>query len=361
MAAPNGGGEILESIVCPWSPDHPRHDHSQIFPLSGGRLMLVWSEYYVRQPSRIVRTPYSPGGPGDEAPCQLTARISSDAGRTWSARFTLQENIAADCVKHPNLLRLPSGEILMFFTSRDFKIHDSKIYMRRSTDECESWSKPELLPAPQGFILTNCDRVLRHSSGRIILPVYWSKINGKGDNYQAFCLYSDNMGRSWKESRNRIDLPKRGAEEPGIVELKDGSLYTVLRTGLGHVYRATSRDRGETWSQAEPTELTAPQSQPAIKRIPTTGDLIVFFNRNYDPDDGHSGVRNPLNCAISKDEGKTWGRIKEIENRSGHDSAYPSVAFHGKEALVTYYQHSRAMSRDTWTVLKIFPIDWFYA
>ena len=105
----------------------------------------------------------------------------------------------------------------------------------------------------------------------------------------------------------------------------------------------------------------APQSQPAIKRIPTTGDLIVFFNRNYDPDDGHSGVRNPLNCAISKDEAKTWGRIKEIENRSGHDSAYPSAAFHGKEALVTYYQHSRAMSRDTWTVLKIFPIDWFYA
>jgi sialidase-1 len=355
------GGEIFETLVCPWSPDHPRHDHSQIFKLSGDRLMLIWSEYYVRQPSRAKRTPYSAGGAGDEAPCQLTGRVSEDGGRTWGPRFTVQENIAADCVKHPNLLRLPSGEIQLFFTSRNFKTFDSKIYMRRSNDECESWGPLERLPAPEGFVLTNCDRVMRHSSGRIVLPVYWSKIYGKGDHYQAFCMYSDDNGKTWKESRNRMDVGMRGAEEPGMVELKDGSLYCILRTGLGRVYKAISRDRGETWSKPEPTALAAPQSQPAIKRIPTTGDLVILFNNNYEPGAGHSGVRNPLNSAISRDEGKTWGNIKIIENRSGHDSAYPSIAFNGKEALVTFYQRARAMSRDTWTTLKIYPIDWLYS
>src|ERR1043166_746154 len=91
--------EIFSLVVAPWTIENPRSDHAQIFPLSEGRLMLVWSEYYVRQPSRIFRNPYSPDGNADQAPCQLTAKVSRDGGRSWSGRFTLQENIGADNVK----------------------------------------------------------------------------------------------------------------------------------------------------------------------------------------------------------------------------------------------------------------------
>ena len=355
-------GELYSLTVCPWTPRNPRHDHAQILPLSGDRLLLVWSEYYVRQPANIIRTPYSKGGAGDEAPCQLSGKVSLDRGRTWSENLTIQENIAADCVKHPNLLRLPSGEILLFFTVRNFKTHDSRVFMRRSKDECESWSKAEQITPDGGFWLINCDHVIRHSSGRIILPSYWSPtIWAEQEHFMAFCLYSDDEGRTWKHSRTRMDLPKRGAEEPGIIERKDGSLYSILRTSLGRIYASTSTDRGETWSRPEATSLVAPASQPCIRRIPGSGHLLVLFNNTYREAESHGGVRNPLNSAISKDDGKTWGNIKVIENWEGHDSAYPAVTFYKDEALITYYQRARAQSRDTNLQLKIFPTNWFWS
>jgi sialidase-1 len=363
LAAPaQPRNEAYELTVCPWSAANPRHDHAQIFALSGGRLLLIWSEYYVRRPSRILRTPYTPGGAGDEAPCQLSGKISTDRGRTWSEKFTLQENIAVDCVKHPNLVRLPSGEVLMFFTVRDFSKHDSRIYLRRSADECETWGKPQILTDKPGFWLTNADRGFVHSSGRVILPAYWSPYIWKeGEHFTAFCFYSDDNGRTWNQSRTRMDLPKRGAEEPGIVELQDRSLLSILRSSMGRIYKSVSRDRGETWSEPEATSLVAPASQPALKVIPGKGDLLVLFNHNYEPGAGHGGVRNPLNSAISKDQGKTWTNIRTIENRSGYDSAYPTAAFSGEEALITYYQRSRSMQRDAWLVLKIYPLAWFYS
>jgi sialidase-1 len=357
-----GKNESYELTVCPWTAEHPRHDHAQIFPLSANRLLLVWSEYYVRQPSRILRNPYSPGGAGDEAPCQISGKISTDRGRTWSESIVLQENIGADNVKHSNLLRLPSGEILMFFTVREFKTNDSRIFFKRSSDECETWTSPQQLSPSGGFWLINADHVMRHSSGRIILPSYWSPTIWKeGEHFMAFCFYSDDDGRTWRQSSNRMDLPKRGAEEPHIAERTDGSLICLLRTSLGRIYKAVSTDRGETWSQPEPTSLVAPASQPHLKRIPGTDRLLVLFNHNYEPGAGHGGERNPLSSAISKDGGETWQNIKNIENRPGYDSAYPSVTFVGNEALVTYYQRSRSMSRDTWLKLKIYPTEWFYS
>ncbi|MBM3736462.1 MAG: exo-alpha-sialidase [Acidobacteria bacterium] len=352
--------EVFELAVCPWTPEHPRHDHAQIFPLSGDRLMLIWCEYYLREPSRVFRNPYSEGGSGDQAACQISGKISRDRGRTWSGTFTVQENIGADNVKHCNLLRLASGEILLFFTVRDFKKHESQIWFKRSKDECETWTKPEPLTSEPGFWLTNADRALLHRSGRILLPGYWSpKIWAEGEHFIAFTFYSDDQGRTWKRSSKPMDLPKRGAEEPAVVELKDGSLLAVLRSSLGKIYAAKSRDRGETWSPPEATPLVAPASQPALKRIPGTDQLVVLYNNTYKPDESHGGVRNPLTSAISNDEGKTWRNIKNIEDRAGYDSAYPAMAFSGGEALITYYQRSRAMSRDTWLMLKIYPVDWF--
>ena len=113
-------GESFSLTVCPWTAENPRHDHAQIFPLTNGNLMLVWSEYYMRRPSNIFRTPYSKTGTGDQSPCRISARISRDRGRSWSGRITLQENIGPDNDKQPNLVRLPDGDVLFFFTSWDF-------------------------------------------------------------------------------------------------------------------------------------------------------------------------------------------------------------------------------------------------
>ena len=106
---------VFEEIACRWTPETPRHDHQLIFPLSDDGLMLVWSEYYSNRPSLIDRKPTTKAGEAaDNVPCRISARISTDRCRTWSDRIVLQDNVWRYNVKHPNLLRLPSGEVLFF-------------------------------------------------------------------------------------------------------------------------------------------------------------------------------------------------------------------------------------------------------
>lgn len=360
FAAPQMARERFASIVCPWSAQNPRHDHAQIFPLSGNRLLLVWCEYYVRRPGAIFRNAYSQGGAGDDAPCQISARVSKDRGRTWSEKITLQENFGVDNVKHPNLLRLASGRILFSFTVRDIARKDLKVFLKRSDDEGETWDKPVAISPPGGVFFTNADHIIQHSSGRIILPSHWGEFYGKGDHYVSLCLYSDDDGATWRQSSRKMDLPKRGAEEPAIIERKDGSLLALLRTSLGKVYQSVSKDRGETWSDPEATVLPSPSSASCVRRIPGTGDLLFLWN-NAPPEQGQTHYpRNPLTAAISRDEGRTWQHFRDIENRPSYSSAYPSLTFVGDEALITYYHSSRSQSRDCDLRLKILPVQWFY-
>ncbi|MDP6778414.1 MAG: sialidase family protein [Candidatus Latescibacteria bacterium] len=349
---------IHEQIVCPCSAGHPRNDHQLIFPLRDDRLMLVWCEYYITRPSLILPRDPATGGTRDAAPCRISAKVSDDRGRSWSDTFTLQDNTGRDNVKHPCLVRLPDGEVLLFFTEWN-ALDDRRILMRRSSDDCETWGESERISSLDGFHCLNNDHALRLSTGRVVVPTHRGEFYGKGDHFQAFCYFSDDNGETWRHSGTRMDLPKRGAEEPSIVELGDGSLLAVMRTSLGAVYRSRSTDRGENWSEPESTGLEAPASPPLLKRIPSMGDLLLVWNHNVDPDHHHQGERNPLSSAISKDGGETWGHIRNIEDREGWGCAYAAVTFVGDEALVTYY-HGSLVEQTSSVKLKILPIEWFY-
>jgi sialidase-1 len=368
---PEGGkgisrNEAFSLIVAPWTIENPRHDHAQIFPLRDGRLMLVWCEYYVSRPSGLFRTAYDGPGSGDEAPCRISARISKD-GRSWSGRMTLQDNLGANNVKQPNLIRCANGDIVLLFTSWNMTAQQRSVHFKRSTDDGETWSEVKQLTPPGGAYILDAGRIFTHSSGRIILPIYWSpEIWTAQEKYEAFVYYSDDDAITWKTSSNRIAMPKRGAMEPSIVERKDGSLFAILRSTVGYLYQAGSTNRGETWSEATPTKLTSPQAEPCVRRIRSTGDLLLMwcntlpYAMTLPGSTAYGRPRNPLACAISRDEGRTWSTPKEIENREGYDTAYPNVFFRGDEALITFYQASASGSRDTELHLRIYPVKWFY-
>ena len=317
--------EPYESIACAHTPGHPRNDHQLIFLLPDGRLMLVWCEYYVTRPSIIAPSESPPAGTTDAAPCRISGKVSADRGRSWSDTFTLQDNTGKDNVKHPCLLRLPSGDVLFLFTEWN-ALDDRRILMRRSSDDCETWSEAVRVSSLDGFHCINNDHAILLTSGRILVPTHRGDFYGKGDHFQAFCYYSDDNGGTWRHSKTRMNLPERGAEEPSIVERADGTLLAVMRTSLESVYRSALADGGVTWSQPESTRLPGPASPPLLKRIPTTGDLLIVWNHNYEPDHHHQGERNPLSSAVSKDDGETWENIKDIENRDGWASAYAAVA-----------------------------------
>lgn len=360
--------ELHSQILTPWRSAHPRNDHQGFFQLSEERILFFWCEYYITQPSRARSGAYADVRSMDASPCRISGKISSDRGRSWSDTFTLQENIGADNVKHPNFLRLPSGRILFSYTVRDISNQDLRIYIKASDDECESWSESRQISSSGGVYFTNADHILMHSTGRIILPCHAGPFYGEGDHWEAFCLFSDDEGNNWSESVSKIDLPKRGAEEPAIVERKEGSLLALLRTSLGRIYYSTSVDRGENWSPPEATALDSPSSATCVKRIPRRGDLLFLWN-NTKPysmsipgSDATHHPRNPLSCAISRDDGKSWGMIQDIENRHGYSAGYPSVSFFDDEVFVAYYSNvnSGVAGIVSEITLKIFPLDWFY-
>lgn len=65
----------------------------------------------------------------------------------------------------------------------------------------------------------------------------------------ALWYYSDDDGVTWTESQTWWTLPVvsvTGLQEPGVVELADGSLLSWSRTDQGCQYESRSRDGGVT-------------------------------------------------------------------------------------------------------------------
>ena len=362
-ASPPSGKQmtpVFEKTVCPWTPENPRHDHQLIFPLEDERLMLVWCEYYADRPSLIFRKPTTrTGQASDGMPCRISARICTDRGRSWSGRIILQENLWKQNVKHPNLVRLPSGEILFFFVGWDSESLRN-VFVKRSRDECEHWSEIVRISKP-GWYCNNNDHAVRLTTGRILLsahgPLGGAPYEGGKSKLHSFVYYSDDGFQTWHESEDTMTAPGRGAHEPSIVELADGRLLCLLRTTMGRVYRAFSEDQGVHWTEPEPTELRAPDAPSLVKRIPTTGDLLLLWNN---VESRSNWPRTPLTAAVSRDEGDTWEHVQDVDARADHDAAYPSVHFQGDEAVVCYYTRPTAWARDSEIMLKIFQIEQFY-
>jgi len=351
---------IFETIVCGWTPENSRHDHQLIFPMRDGRLLFVWCEYYANRPSHVDREVTDrEGGFGDSAPCRISAKISADRGRTWGPRFVLQDNRWHQNVKHPNLVRLPSGEVLFFFTGWESE-EQRNIFMKRSTDELESWSEIAQVSDP-GWYCTNHGRAMRLESGRVLLPAHGivggGPYEGGKSKLCSWVWHSDDEFATWRKGAE-VTAPGRGGHEPTIVELRDGRLLCFLRTTTGRLYRTTSEDQGETWSEPAKTDFAAPDSEALVTRIPSTGDLLLVWNN---VESQSNWPRTPLTAAVSTDEGETWGRLRDIDDRPEYDAAYPSVFFQEGEAVVTYYtRRTEEWGRDSEVTLKIFEVEAFY-
>lgn len=352
---------VHESIVCPWTPEHPRHDHQLIFPLDERRLLLVWSEYYSQSEQPAQKKGFS--GIGDHVACQISSMTSDDRGRSWGNRRVLQTNEWEHNVKHPNLIRLSDQEILFSYVGWDSP-RARNVFLRRSTDNGQTWGPQQQISEP-GWYCCNADHALRLSTGRVLIPAHGPAADNyvggtayKGGDLHSFVFYSDDGFQTWKRSANSMTAPGRGCHEPAIVELKDGRLLCFLRNTNQCLYQCYSEDGGVHWSKPVPTELPSPEAPSIVKRIPSTGDLLLLWNHVASP---RNWPRTPLTAAVSQDEGKTWRHFKDIDNRTNYDAAYPSLTFVGDETLIAYYSRSTDWKRDSEVSLKIFQTDQFYA
>jgi sialidase-1 len=339
--------------VYPASNDFPRYSEGSIIPLRDGSLLYATTEFA--------------GGGADHSGASIVARSSSDGGRTWGPQRTLQKNVGKQNVMSVTLRRLPTNgqpapndasPLGMFFLIKNSPT-DLKVVLRVSHDEGQTFAEPIVVTPGPGYHVMNNDRVAVLSSGRLVCPVSWAADVFKNGHFVCRCFLSDDGGLTWRAASDQVDQSQRGAMEPEVVELADGRLLMIIRTQLGHIATSVSPDGGDHWSEPSKLAVEAPEAPATIRTIPSTGDLLLIWNKAFVPGAGHGGKRTPLNSAISRDGGQTWQNVRALEHNAKRGFAYTSVLFHQDRVLLSYYVHDEESGRIS-SRFRSLPVKWFY-
>jgi sialidase-1 len=331
-------GEIV--LELPPVSGNPRNSEGAFIELKDGRIMFVYSHY--------IADSYD-----DDAPAAIAKFISCDRGKTWSQREIIfmpgEHNVKN--IMSVSLLRMKNGDIGLFYLIR-YGWHDMRLHLRRTSDEGETWGKPVCCVNSPGYFVTNNDRVIMLSSGRIIVATSRHNMlrdeNVKGRHWDArgivYFYYSDDDGYTWNQAKNFCAIntanTTSGLQEPGVVELKNGTIWAWSRTDLGRQYEMFSKDMGETWTSPEPSCFTAPCSPLSMKRMPQNGYLLAVWNPipNYQTRilSKAGWGRTPLIGAVSKDEGATWKNFFVIEDDENAGYCYIAIYFIDDAVLLGY-------------------------
>jgi len=363
------------------NPRNARNSEATFVTLANGRILLVWSKFIGRDNSDF--------GSG-----VIASRYSDDDGRTWSQRDrVLVEREGTTNVMSPSMLRLQDGRIALVYLRKDG--HELCMpYIRFSSNEARTFTPPVPVIQVPGYYVINNDRMVQLKSGRIILPVALHRRRGPSEVHYDSLLpgevrpvapkvgpmmaqpglimyyFSDDGGQTWLESLTsyyRCTGTGHGLQEPGVIELNDGRLWSWTRPGLiglegmfDRQWQSFSNDQGQVWSEPEPSQFVSPSSPMQVKRIPSTGDLLAVWNDTsgrfkVPKAKPMSWGRTPLAYAISQDDGATWGHHKLIEKAPDHGFCYPAVHFTGEAVLLSYNAGgaSSKMCLDTQRIRRI--------
>jgi sialidase-1 len=344
-----GNDDGFEVMIAPATDESPRNSEGDLTVLRDGSLLAAWTEFY--------------GGARDDSAARISAKRSRDGGRTWGPSFTLRENSGRQNVMSASFLRLDNGDLLLFYLEKH-STSDLDGWVVRSNDDGKTWNDPVLITPEDGYFVMNNARVIQLNGGRIVAPfAYTPQVWKKGNVFTTICYYSDDLGKSWRRGQGECVAPKRGAMEPGLIEKADGSVLQIIRTQMGHQWYAESKDRCETWSDAQPWTIVSPEAPATLSKFPDAGDWLVIHNPTLNSKHSHGGSRTPLVAAVSMDEGMTWLTPKPIESNPRDTYSYVSIDFHQGRALLTYYvRHgdpdSPQAGKISWK-FKSLPISWF--
>lgn len=335
LAVAEAVNSLVYDLVA--SAEHPRNSEGAFVTLGSGRILFLYSQFSE--------------GTSDYSPCRIAQMASDDQGRTWSEPSMLFAPEPNTMEMSVSLLRLTSGKIALF-TLIKRGTSDCRPYLRITDDESATWSAPRSILQTPGYYVLNNDRVVQTSRGRLILPVAYHRDLGADDGNGhtvdlrgiALWYYSDDEGATWTESRTWWTLPVTsvtGLQEPGVVELEDGTILSWSRTDQGYQYESRSRDGGETWSAPQPMAPRSPASPASIKRLPESTELFAVFNDFSGqfpfvlPASTYRG-RTPLIASVSADGGATWRATKLLENDPNGNYCYTAIHFVGDVVLLSY-------------------------
>jgi Neuraminidase (sialidase) len=337
------------------TPEHPRSSEGAFATLRSGRIVFDYSQFS--------------GGQHDHSPSLIAQIYSDDQGRTWSQPHVVVPTGTYQNIMSVSLLRLASGKLARFYAVKKNKWLDCKAVMSVSSDEGATWSEPKLVTTAPGYIVLNNDRVIQTKSGRLIVPLGFHRSKSTDDDESAWdpraiaiWYYSDDEGSTWKESATWWAIPAlstSGLQEPGVIQVVDGSIYSWFRTDQGAQFESVSTDNGVTWSKPKPTELKSPVSPASIKQLPNSNTLMVVYNDHSGrvPAPTNPKQRAPLVVAFSTDGAKTWGPPQAIEDDLTGWYCYTSIHFTDDAVLLAYCAGNAEIGRLSRLRLRRIPLS----
>lgn len=327
------------SVVAARSADSPRNDSASVAELRDGTLFLVWHKYRV-----------SPESGSDFGQADITAKVSRDGGASWTDERRIIAFAPGDLnIQAPAILALPDGTLLLA-AMRAHARDSSTMSLFRSGDAGRTWAETGRIweRSTGQWLQGGTPSIVRLANGRLVLPFHGGTGTQRAQHNTAGCYVSEDEGVTWRRTPAVIDLPMRGAMEASIAELRDGRLLMSLRTQLGTPFLCESRDQGESWSKPWSAGLTAPESATCLRRIGASGDLLLIYNgcEFYDIKHSHFGTRNPLSLAISRDHGRSWRRIGDLESDPDGEFTNVNCLFTRQgDAVITYSVWSPPFNR----------------
>jgi BNR repeat-like domain len=334
IASAAGFGASFETGIVAASDGaaHWTNAYPVIVRIAGGRMVTAFSVL-----------------PKDNPDGYIAASTSDDGGKTWSPAVKALD-IAGKLDADPSLL-WDGRRVYVYSTTVPLKqtlIESSQMYVATSTAG-DRWTEPQEIVLPFAYSVGKRHMVVPLLDGSYAMPISWdlwaqrgTPARTEGEMDLASGVLKSRNGMDWRvfgalhtNARKVTPSSTGGVCEPALVELRNGELYMLLRTGTNFLYESRSYDNGVTWTEPRPSPLVSHNTPAALWRLEDRPDEIAAI-WNHSP-----LTRYPLSVAISADGGKTWSAPRDVAISDGPQVSYPNLTQATDGALLAVWQAQR--------------------
>jgi len=283
------------------------------------------------------------GGEGEGPDNYVVLARSTDCGKTWSKPIMVidpPDNIRA----YDPCLWIDPEERMWFFwsmceskfdtTKNRWTIFDGKagvwcILTENPDSENPEWSQPGKIA---DGVMLNKPTVL--STGEWLFPIsVWNMPPYLPEmaRLRFSNVYVSKDSGKTIELLGQADIPDRTYCEHMIVELKDKSLWMLVRTSYG-IGESFSYDKGRTWTMGRPSGIQGPGSRFFIRRL-KSGNLLLINHYEF-----KDKIRSHMTALLSEDDGKSWKYKLLLDERE--KVSYPD-AVESDGIIYIIYDHDR--------------------
>ena len=290
----------------------------------GGRLWAVWYA------GKIWEDQYN----------YVVAVTSGDDGKTWSdLKFVIDpDGDGSMRVSDPCFWLDPQGRLWLFWWLNAYGDELNTVTMAMTTDnpdaESPQWSAPRVIC--KGVML---NKPIVTRAGEWLLPTAIWFTDGS-----CRAMVSVDKGKTWSlRGTANVQKNQRNADEPMIVERRDGSLLQLVRTVFG-IAQSVSKDGGRTWTESM-DYLPNATSRFYLRSLASGNFLLI----KHGPLDKKIG-RSHLTAYLSDNEGKTWKGGLVLDERD--NVSYPDGTQSPDGTIRVIYDWNRA--RDKHILMAVF-------